>query len=41
MTSNNVPEVETVEPSEAVPSKSVDDRLIDELVGGLRPRACG
>ncbi|MFJ3124605.1 transposase, partial [Streptomyces sp. NPDC086993] len=33
MTSNNVPEVETVEPSEAVPSKSVDDRLIDELVG--------
>lgn len=31
MTSNNV--TETVEPSEAVPSKSVDDRLIDELVG--------
>ncbi len=33
MTSNNVTEAESVEPSEAVPSKSVDDRLIDELVG--------
>ncbi|MEV8311109.1 IS256 family transposase, partial [Streptomyces flavidovirens] len=33
MTSNNVTEVESVEPSEAVPAKSVDDRLIDELVG--------
>lgn len=33
MTSNNVSEAETVEPSEAVPSKSMDDRLIDELVG--------
>ncbi|TWG02980.1 mutator family transposase [Streptomyces brevispora] len=33
MTSNNVTEVETVEPSEAGPAKSVDDRLIDELVG--------
>ncbi|RPK37340.1 Transposase, Mutator family [Streptomyces sp. ADI92-24] len=33
MTSDNVTEVETVERSEATPSKSVDDRLIDELVG--------
>lgn len=33
MTSNNVTEAETVEPSEPVPPKSVDDRLIDELVG--------
>ncbi|MFE0547811.1 IS256 family transposase [Streptomyces sp. NPDC058891] len=33
MTSDNVTEVEPVEPSEAAPSKSVDDRLIDELVG--------
>ncbi|MFI5775092.1 transposase, partial [Streptomyces sp. NPDC051658] len=33
MTSDNVTEVETVEPSEAAPAKSVDDRLIDELVG--------
>lgn len=33
MTSNNVTEAETVEPSEAGPAKSVDDRLIDELVG--------
>lgn len=31
MTSNNV--TEPVEPPETVPSKSVDDRLIDELVG--------
>lgn len=33
MTSNNVTEAEPVEPSGAAPSKSVDDRLIDELVG--------
>ncbi|MEE1798080.1 IS256 family transposase [Streptomyces sp. JV176] len=33
MTSNNVTEAESVEPFEAVPAKSVDDRLIDELVG--------
>ncbi|MEV0886445.1 IS256 family transposase [Streptomyces microflavus] len=33
MTSDNVTEAESVEPSEAVPAKSVDDRLIDELVG--------
>ena len=33
MTSDNVTEVETAEPSEAAPSKAVDDRLIDELVG--------
>ncbi|MCX4734673.1 transposase [Streptomyces sp. NBC_01363] len=33
MTSNNVTEAESVEPSETVPAKSVDDRLIDELVG--------
>ncbi|WP_406424243.1 hypothetical protein OH809_03105 [Streptomyces sp. NBC_00873] len=33
MTSDNVTEVDTVEPSEAMLSKSVDDRLIDELVG--------
>ncbi|WP_236569284.1 IS256 family transposase [Streptomyces sp. MBT58] len=33
MTSNNVTKAEPVEPSETVPSKSVDDRLIDELVG--------
>lgn len=33
MTSNNVTEAEPVEPSETAPSKSVDDRLIDELVG--------
>ncbi|MFE9722568.1 hypothetical protein ACFYQ5_02915 [Streptomyces sp. NPDC005794] len=33
MTSGNVAEVETVESAEAVPAKSVDDRLIDELVG--------
>lgn len=33
MTSNNVTEAETVEPSEAVVPKSMDDRLIDELVG--------
>ncbi|MEV7427722.1 IS256 family transposase [Streptomyces sp. NPDC091212] len=33
MTSNNVTETESVEPFEAVPAKSVDDRLIDELVG--------
>jgi hypothetical protein len=33
MTSNNVTEAESGEPSEAAPVKSVDDRLIDELVG--------
>src|SRR3954453_3845838 len=33
MTSNNMAEAESVEPSEAAPAKSVDDRLIDELVG--------
>jgi hypothetical protein len=33
MTSNNVTEAESGEPSEVVPVKSVDDRLIDELVG--------
>ncbi|WUJ19172.1 hypothetical protein OHS70_36870 [Streptomyces sp. NBC_00390] len=33
MTSNNVTEAESVELSEAAPAKSVDDRLIDELVG--------
>ncbi len=33
MTSNNVTEAESAEPSEAVSVKSVDDRLIDELVG--------
>jgi len=33
MTSNNVTETEPVEPSETAPSKFVDDRLIDELVG--------
>ncbi|WP_443066572.1 transposase [Streptomyces sp. NBC_01260] len=33
MTSDNVTEIETAEPSEAVLPKSVDDRLIDELVG--------
>ncbi|WNF28790.1 IS256 family transposase [Streptomyces sp. C11-1] len=33
MTSNNVTKAEPVEPSETLPSKSVDDRLIDELVG--------
>ncbi|MFJ8406433.1 transposase, partial [Streptomyces microflavus] len=33
VTSNNVTKAEPVEPSETVPSKSVDDRLIDELVG--------
>lgn len=32
MTSNNVTEAEPVEPSETAPSKSVDNRLIDELV---------
>ncbi|WP_406724512.1 hypothetical protein WJ438_07520 [Streptomyces sp. GD-15H] len=33
MTSNNVTEVETVEPSEGGPAKPADDRLIDELGG--------
>ncbi len=33
MTSNNVSGAEPVEPSETASSKSVDDRLIDELVG--------
>ncbi|MET8893544.1 IS256 family transposase [Streptomyces albogriseolus] len=33
MTSNSMPEAESVEPSEAAPAKSVDDQLIDELVG--------
>ncbi|MFJ2296505.1 transposase, partial [Streptomyces sp. NPDC087894] len=33
MTSDNVTEIETAERSEAVLPKSVDDRLIDELVG--------
>lgn len=33
MTSKNVTEAESVEPSEAASAKSVDDRLIDELVG--------
>ncbi len=32
MTSNNVTEAEVGEPSETAPVKSVDDRLIDELV---------
>ncbi|SCD69364.1 Transposase, Mutator family [Streptomyces sp. di188] len=32
MTSENVTEAETVEPSERQPAKAVDDRLIDELV---------
>ncbi|MFF9352450.1 transposase [Streptomyces sp. NPDC014734] len=39
-TSDNVTEAESVEPSEAtLPTKSVDDRLIDEPVG--RARAAG
>ena len=33
MTSDDVTEIETAEPSEGVLPKSVDDRLIDELVG--------
>lgn len=33
MTSDNVTEAEPAEPSEAVPSKPVDDQLIDEVVG--------
>ncbi|WP_329074357.1 IS256 family transposase [Streptomyces niveus] len=33
MSSDNVTEAEPVEPSEAAPSKSADNRLIDELVG--------
>src|SRR5438128_2219613 len=33
MTSDNVTEVEPGEPSEAASAKSVDDQLIDELVG--------
>jgi transposase-like protein len=33
MTSNTVTEAEPVEPSETVPSKPVENRLIDELVG--------
>ncbi|MGY3676389.1 hypothetical protein ACVWXU_000012 [Streptomyces sp. TE33382] len=33
MTSANVTEAESVEPSEVALLKSVDDRLIDELVG--------
>ncbi|MFJ8364190.1 hypothetical protein [Streptomyces sp. NPDC093984] len=33
MASENVAEREAVEPTEAVPAKSVDDQLIDELVG--------
>jgi len=33
MTSNNVTETEPVELFEGVPAKSVDGRLIDELVG--------
>ncbi|MFI1652286.1 transposase [Streptomyces avidinii] len=32
MTSENVTEAKTVEPSESKLSKTVDDRLIDELV---------
>ncbi|MET4670624.1 hypothetical protein ABID94_003506 [Streptomyces sp. PvR018] len=36
MTSSNVTKAETVEPSETAPSKSVDDRLIDELVDGAQ-----
>lgn len=32
MTSKNVTEDESVEPTEQTSSKSVDDRLIDELV---------
>src|ERR687890_715646 len=37
MTSNNMPEAESVEPSEAAPAKSVDDRLtdVDEMVISL------
>lgn len=33
MTSENVTEAESVEPSEAASAKSLDDRLIDELAG--------
>src|ERR1041384_4318454 len=33
MTSENVSEAATVEPTKAVPAKAVDDQLIDELVG--------
>ncbi|GEM_PF-3746849 len=40
MTSNNVTEPENVEAAEPLSAKSVDDQLIDELVGGPRPRAC-
>ncbi|MFI2458214.1 hypothetical protein [Streptomyces sp. NPDC019539] len=36
MTSDNVTQAEPVEPCEAAPSKSVDDRLIDELVSRAR-----
>ncbi|MGW0859273.1 hypothetical protein [Streptomyces sp. NPDC002690] len=38
MTSNNVTEAETVEPSEAVVPTSMDDLLIDELVSRAQAR---
>ncbi|MEU0162028.1 hypothetical protein ABZ154_25140 [Streptomyces sp. NPDC006261] len=41
MTSNNVTEAEPVEPSETAPPKSVDDRLIDELVGRAQAEGAG
>jgi hypothetical protein len=40
MTSDNMTEAEPVGPSEA-PTKSVDDRLIDELVGRAQAEAFG
>lgn len=41
MSSDNVTEAEPVEPSEAAPSKSADNRLIDELVGRAQAEVCG
>ncbi|MER5227856.1 hypothetical protein ABT032_47455 [Streptomyces flaveus] len=40
MTSENVTEPGSVESDELRSARSVDDQLIDELVGRLSPRAC-
>ncbi|MFF0109697.1 hypothetical protein ACFYP8_32700 [Streptomyces hirsutus] len=40
MTSENATEHETVVPAAGVSAKTVDDQLVDELVGRPRPRGC-
>nr|WP_268246523.1 hypothetical protein [Streptomyces xantholiticus] len=40
MASNNVTDPESVEPTDLQSTKSVDDQLIDELVGRSQAEVC-